>query len=229
MDAPFPPLIAGEAALQKAPRASDALRKHMADVYGVDEACVLPVAGAARGVEIAKRLDAQAQVAATPSRDGEPSTSSAAFVASEIEVIDESLIEFSDVKSSAELAARTPGLVVIRSLEWAYGLAGAPCAALIAAPELIARLAEVADALPTPTVRLAESVLDPSRARATQRRIDEVKAERARLAAALGVAPSVTKAVAADGPFVVVMPNYPDVLRSELRKFNVPGDRKSVV
>src|SRR5262249_23418437 len=55
------------------------------------------------------------------------------------------------------------------------------------------------------------------------RRIEDVKAERTRLAAALSTAPSVTKALAADGPVVVVMPNYPDVLRADLRKLNVPG------
>ena len=41
---------------------ADALRKRMADVYGVDVASVLPVAGAARGVELAQRLDAGAVV-----------------------------------------------------------------------------------------------------------------------------------------------------------------------
>ncbi len=224
MDAPFPPLIAGEAALQRAPGAADALRKRMAAVYGVADECVQPVAGAARAVDMARRLDPSAVVVATPSRDGDAPVQNQSFVSSALEVIDESLIEFSEGASQAELASRTPGLVVIRSLEMAYGIAGAPCAAIIATPDLIAAFAELSEPLPTPTVRLATAVLDTSRTRATERRIAEVKAERARLALALNASPAVGNAVAAEGPFVVVMPSDVNAARAELRKLNVAGE-----
>lgn len=224
MDAPFPPLIAGEAALQRAPGAADALRKRMAAVYGVADECVQPVAGAARAVDMARRLDPTAVVVATPSRDGDAPVQNQSFVSSALEVIDESLIEFSEGASQAELASRTPGLVVIRSLEMAYGLAGAPCGAIIATPDLIAVFAELSEPLPTPTVRLATAVLDPSRTRATERRIAEVKAERARLALALNASLAVGNAVAAEGPFVVVMPSDVDAARAELRRLNIAGE-----
>ena len=109
----------------------------------------------------------------------------------------------------------------------AYGLAGAPCAALIADPELIVRLAAFSEPLPTPTVRLAESVLDASRTSATERRIAEVKAERARVAAGLSGAVGVAKAVAAEGPFVIVTPRDADAARADIRSFSVPGAWRS--
>jgi imidazoleglycerol phosphate dehydratase HisB len=103
-------------------------------------------------------------------------------------VVDESGVEFEESPSLAPAAARRDDLVVLRSLSLAYGLAGAPCGALIGSPASIAAYQEVLEpfALPTPIVRLAEAALSPSRALATEARIALVNRERTRMVEALG-------------------------------------------
>lgn len=211
--APFSPLVANADGLDAPPSNTDALRKRMAEVYGVPEASVLPVRGVWHGVELVLRravldglmaftgldtpeLRQLARINRLVRGDGGvriergPLSTEQARAGDSILVVDESDIEFADAPSLTAQAAATEGLVVLRGLSIAYGLAGAPCAALIAAPSLIAGLRDVLEpeALATPTIRLALSVLDPSRAQANQNRIAQVKAERARVAAALGAA-----------------------------------------
>lgn len=233
--APYPPLVNGGAGLEQPPGAPEALRKRMAEVYGVAPEVVLPVRGVVHGVEIVLRSVAAEAVASNgvpeapalarllriPVADG---ASAARFVASPpadgaaisaaqarelaqetgLLVVDERFIEFSDAPSLASLASASENIVVLRSLEAAYGLAGAPCGALIAAPTTLNRLAEGVEpnALPTPIVRLAEAALDPVRAPAQARRIAEIKAERRRLARALSE--SGHRAAEAEAPFVLI-------------------------
>jgi len=47
--APFPPLLSGSEHLQTPPVSAEALRKRLAEVYGVSAACVLPVRGLVAG------------------------------------------------------------------------------------------------------------------------------------------------------------------------------------
>lgn len=209
--APFPPLVANADGLDAPPLSTVALRKRMAEIYGVPEASILPVRGVWHGIELVLRrasldgvstfagpdapeLRQLARIYRLEASDGGVSIARGPLTADReraggcILVVDESDIEFADAPSLAPQAAETEGLVVLRSLSIAYGLAGAPCAALIAAPEYIARLREVLepDAIATPVIRFALSALDPSRAQANQNRIAQVKAERARVATALG-------------------------------------------
>ena len=129
-------------------------------------------------------------------------------------VIDESAIEFADRASLAAFATQQENVIVIRSLAQAYGLAGAPCGAAIAAPATIAKLRDVLEpeALPTPVTKLALAALDPSRVSANALRIEQVKAERARIAKALG-------ARAEEGPAVALHVENPEAARAALRKF----------
>ncbi|UPT63511.1 MAG: imidazoleglycerol-phosphate dehydratase HisB [Hyphomonadaceae bacterium JAD_PAG50586_4] len=252
MRAPFPPLVANGDGLDAPPRSPKALRQRMAEVYGVDEACVLPVRGTLHGIELVFRsaaLDGFVKIA-TPSTEARLTLArisgvdlvsddvgvGAAIVAplSEVEarakaeeiapallVIDESAIEFSERASLAAFAAQKENFVVIRSLALAYGLAGAPCGAVIAAPATIARLSDVLepDALPTPITRLALAALDPSRVNANALRIEQVKAERARTAKALAGAANVPDVRAEEGPSIWIRVRDAEVARSALRKF----------
>lgn len=245
MRAPFPPLVANGDGLDAPPQSPKALQTRMAEVYGVDEACVLPVRGALHGIELVFRgaaLDGFMKIAAPSTKPlftlarisgldlvSDNAGAGAAIVAplSEAEarakaeaiapgllVIDESAIEFSDRASLAAFAARQENIVVIRSLALAYGLAGAPCGAAIAAPATIAKLRDVLepDALPTPITKLALAALDPSRVSANALRIAQVKAERTRIAEALG-------ASAEEGPAVSLRVESPEETRTALRKF----------
>ncbi len=228
MDAPFPPLASGAEGLDRAPGWPTRLRARMGAVYGVDAACVLPVRGRLHALELALRraaLDGVARIDAPEAPELAPLARlygvSCGRDAAALRVVDESLIEFGDAASRAVEAASARDLIVIRSLEYAYGLAGAPCAALIAAPELIARLEAVLEPgwMPAPIERLALAALDPSRIAATERRIGEVKAERARVAAALqarGVA-----AEQGEGPFVLAALQDGDAAR--VAQFAVRG------
>jgi len=137
-------------------------------------------------------------------------------------IVDESLIEFSTLESLASLAVSSRNCVVIRSLEIAYGLAGAPCAALIANPELIARLASLIEprALSNVTQSLALAALDPTRAAAYARRFTEVRGEKIRVTDALrGAGFEVRES---NGPFATV-PVSDAQTRNALRHFKVSG------
>lgn len=250
MRAPFPPLVANGDGLDSPPQSPKALQQRMAEVYGVDEACVLPVRGTLHGIELVFRsaaLDGFVKVAAPSTKAlltlarisgldlvNDDSGIGAAIVAplSEAEarakaeeiapallVIDESAIEFADRVSLAAFAAQQENLIVFRSLTQAYGLAGAPCGAAIAAPATIAKLRDVLepDALPTPITKLALAALDPSRVSANALRIAQVKAERTRIAEALG-------ASAEEGPAVSLCVESPEETRAALRKFALDAE-----
>ena len=239
--APFAPLVAGGAGLDRPPISSDALRRRMAEVYGVDEACVLPVRGRLHGIELVFRLSgsgdsvsgAEAEDIAQLARIyGLKLSNGAADVrvlglddsdecgAAKYVVIDESGIEFGD-EASCALAA--DNVIAVRDLALAYGLAGAPCGALIAKPALIEKLRACleSDALATPVIKLAEAALDPVRAGMNQARVLEVKAERARVCAALTAAAGVVSARESAGPFVMASVRDANGAKIALRRAGV--------
>jgi imidazoleglycerol-phosphate dehydratase/histidinol-phosphatase len=253
--APFLPLIADAEGLDAFPEPPRALIARMAEIYNVDEDCVLPTQGVAQALAIVTRriamdgaprlnapdrddvrqiaainrvalteADAGAEIVSSPSLDA--GVSSLASIAARsralgdaLLIVDESLIEFEDAPSATELIGAEHNLVVIRSLALAYGLAGAPCAALLANPALIARLnqAQEPGALATPIVRLARAALEPARVAANLGRIADVRAERARVAAAI---PNAKKAA---GPFVWISPPDKDQAESAIRRLAVDG------
>jgi imidazoleglycerol phosphate dehydratase HisB/histidinol-phosphate/aromatic aminotransferase/cobyric acid decarboxylase-like protein len=142
-------------------------------------------------------------------------------------VVDESLL-LDETDSLAPLAAETANLVVLRDLGFAYGLAGACVGAVIAKPDLIARLEPLVEpwALPAPSVRAAQAALSPSRALAVAERLALVKRERERLAEALRAAGH--EVVEGAGPFLSVRPRDPVATERALSRFGaafaVAGD-----
>jgi histidinol-phosphate aminotransferase/imidazoleglycerol-phosphate dehydratase/histidinol-phosphatase len=139
-------------------------------------------------------------------------------------VIDESAIEFLDADSLAPMAAMREDLVVLRSLSLAYGLAGAPCGALIASPERVEAYAALLEpfALPTPVVRLAEAALAPSRALAVEARVAAIRAEGARVMDALKAHAEV-QYIELRGASVFVLPANARALRGRLARLLAPG------
>ena len=135
-------------------------------------------------------------------------------------VVDEGLIEFSDAASASKVIGDHANLVVLRSLSLAYGLAGARIGAALARPATLARLAAMLEpyALPEPSVRLALQALDPSRMVETAQRIATVRAERERLAAALGRVMTIEAGV---GPVLMARPGDLAATRAALDKFGV--------
>jgi histidinol-phosphate aminotransferase/imidazoleglycerol-phosphate dehydratase/histidinol-phosphatase len=110
-------------------------------------------------------------------------------------VVDESFIELADAPSLAAEAAEAEGLVVLRSLSRAYGLAGAGVGAAVASGRIVQLVSAALAHRPvaTPSVALAISALSPLRASLQPRRLAETVAERARVAAALAGSPFVAE------------------------------------
>lgn len=150
---------------------------------------------------------------------GKDISARAAAIGEGMLLVDERFIEFSDASSAIPLLDATPNLIVLRDLSYAYGLAGAPCAALIAQPALIAQLADAEEpgALPAPIVRLAEAALAPHSLAANDERIAEIRAARAALAKAL------PNAREAGGPFVWLSPADRDAARAAILRFDLGG------
>lgn len=102
-------------------------------------------------------------------------------------VVDEAYVEFSGSPSlSADLRAH-PGLVVLRTLSKAHGLAGARCGAVLANPEIIALLRRVIQpyAVTQLTIEAVLRALEPVALAESHQRVALVVSERARLVAAL--------------------------------------------
>jgi len=123
-----------------------------------------------------------------------------------IVVLDEAYVEFSGHPGLLHLLGRHHGLVILRTLSKAHGLAGARCGVALAAPALIDLLGRMMPpyALPGPSVAAALEALRPERLARTRRRISELVAERERLQAALTSAPGVVRTWPSEGNFVLV-------------------------
>jgi histidinol-phosphate aminotransferase len=130
----------------------------------------------------------------------------AALAGRAIVAIDEAYLEFSAQHGFLGRLARYPGLVILRTLSKAHGLAGARCGAAIAAPALVALLGRIMPpyALPGPTIVAALDALRPERLARTRRRIGEIVAERGRLGAALASLPDVVRVWPSEGNFLLV-------------------------
>jgi histidinol-phosphate aminotransferase len=98
-------------------------------------------------------------------------------------VVDEAYIEFAGVLSLAALAAVTPGLVVLRTLSKAHGLAGARCGALIAVSETVELLSRVIMpyAIAQPSIEAVMSALEPGPLERSRAEVATLIAERRRL------------------------------------------------
>ena len=123
-------------------------------------------------------------------------------------IIDESYGDAAPDKSLVELAQNEPNVVVLKSLSYLFGLAGARVGALIANAKTLQGLEKFCEPhpLPTPSVRAAEAALSPSRALNVQSRIDQIRDEQARLRAALDTVSGLDGYELNEGPFVWLKP-----------------------
>jgi histidinol-phosphate aminotransferase len=137
-------------------------------------------------------------------------------------VVDEAYIEFSDRESLASQVADYPGLVVLRTLSKAHGLAGARCGALIANAEIVQLLQKVIQpyAVTQLTIEAVFRSLRPVNLQLTQERLTLLRTERARMSRQLGAAPGVVQVWPSDANFMLV--EFRDATRA-LRSVHAAG------
>ncbi|MHB1871776.1 MAG: histidinol-phosphate transaminase [Steroidobacteraceae bacterium] len=121
-------------------------------------------------------------------------------------VVDEAYIEFAGRASLARQLAQWPNLAVLRTLSKAYGLAGARCGALLAAPEVIALLRKIIPpyAIARPTLSAALARLRPAALEAGQAQLAVLLRERSRLQRTLVALPGITRVWPSDANFLLV-------------------------
>ena len=138
-------------------------------------------------------------------------------------VIDESYGDVADGKSLVELATSEPNVVVLKSLSYLFGMAGARVGALIANTKTLHGLLKFCEPhpLPTPSVRAAEAALSPSRALNVQSRIDLVRDEQVRLRAAMDASDVLDGYELNDGPFVWLKPKDLTGLQLALKRLGI--------
>ena len=110
-------------------------------------------------------------------------------------VVDEAYVEFARGESLVQHLAQHPNLCVLRTLSKAHGLAGARCGTLIAAAEIVQLLSKVIApyAITQLTLEAVLRLLEPGRLVAMTSRIEQIRAERERVAAAVARLPRVTR------------------------------------
>jgi len=121
-------------------------------------------------------------------------------------VVDEAYVEFAGSPSLASELAATPGLVVLRTLSKAHGLAGARCGAVLAHPQVIALLRRVIQpyAVSQLTIEAVFRALEPAALEETRERVQRVIGERARLASALAAHSTVRQVWPSAANFLLV-------------------------
>jgi histidinol-phosphate aminotransferase len=121
-------------------------------------------------------------------------------------VVDEAYIEFAAVPSLVSEVAGAPGLVVLRTLSKAHGLAGARCGSLIAQPEIVQLLQKVIQpyAVTQLTIEAVFEALQPANAARSAERVAAIRRERTRLAAALAATPAITRVWPSEANFLLV-------------------------
>jgi histidinol-phosphate aminotransferase/imidazoleglycerol-phosphate dehydratase/histidinol-phosphatase len=123
-------------------------------------------------------------------------------------VIDESYFDAATAASLVELAVAEPNVVVLKSLSYLFGMAGARVGALIANTKTLQGLLKYCEPhpIPTPSVRAAEAALSPSRSLSVQARIDLIRSEQARVREALSRSAQLEGFDLNDGPFMLLRP-----------------------
>ena len=120
-------------------------------------------------------------------------------------VVDEAYIEFADATSAIALIDEFEHVAVLRTLSKAHALAGARVGALIANDDVIAFIGRIAAPypLPTPSVALALAALSPDALRATAARVEQLIAERERVARLLASMRGVTEVWPSQANFIL--------------------------
>lgn len=121
-------------------------------------------------------------------------------------VVDEAYVEFSQLPSLIADVADQPGIVVLRTLSKAYGLAGARCGVLIGHPDVVALLRKVIQpyAVTQLTIEAVFKALQPQVLAQTIARATTLKQERERVATALQKCAGVRKVWPSEANFLLV-------------------------
>jgi histidinol-phosphate aminotransferase len=121
-------------------------------------------------------------------------------------VIDEAYAEFSARISAITLLDSHPGIVVLRTLSKAHGLAGTRCGLVLAASGIISLLRRIVPpyALTQQTIETVERITEPAIVAATHANIARIRAERTRVAAALGQLPGIRRVWPSEANFLLV-------------------------
>jgi len=124
-------------------------------------------------------------------------------------VVDEAYVEFSAQPSLCSQLAERPGLVVLRTLSKAYGLAGARCGH----PDVVALLRKVIQpyAVTQLTIEAVFRSLQPAALEEAHRHVATLTGERTRLAAALSQSSGVLRVWPSDANFLLVEFKDPQV------------------
>ncbi len=130
----------------------------------------------------------------------------AALAGRGIVVVDAAYAEFAAADPTAELLDRHENIIVLRTLSKARSLAGVRCGALLATPELVTLLGCVLPPYTFPTLcaEAVEHCLDPQGTTGWQLRIEQLKAERLRLAVALAGVTGIRRVWPSDANFLLV-------------------------
>jgi histidinol-phosphate aminotransferase len=141
------------------------------------------------------RLDSQAILALARELEGRA-----------LVVVDEAYVEFAQAPSLTAHIIERPGMLVLRTLSKAHGLAGARCGALIGHADVVALLRKVIQpyALTQLTIEAVFASLEPAAIEQARARATTLKAERARLAAALAGTAGVLKVWPSEANFLLV-------------------------
>lgn len=127
-------------------------------------------------------------------------------------LVDEAYIEFAGVPSAAQHLKRHENLAVLRTLSKAHALAGARIGALLADPQIIARVAAIAAPYPLPVmcVDAALAALAPAALATTHERIACIRRERERVRTALGGIGDIDRIWPSEANFLLVRCNDAD-------------------
>jgi histidinol-phosphate aminotransferase len=141
------------------------------------------------------RLDGQAILALARTLEGRA-----------LVVVDEAYVEFAHGPSLTSALTDHPGLVVLRTLSKAHGLAGARCGALLGHAAVVALLRKVIQpyAVTQLSIEAVQRSLEPAALEQSRDRVATIKLERARVAAALADIRGVLKVWPSDANFLLV-------------------------
>jgi histidinol-phosphate aminotransferase len=141
------------------------------------------------------RLDAEAILALARELEGRA-----------LVVVDEAYVEFANAPSLSASISQRPGLVVLRTLSKAHGLAGARCGALLGHADVVALLRKVIQpyAVTQLTIEAVFGALEPSAIEHARSRAATLVAERARVAAELAGRAGVLKVWPSEANFLLV-------------------------
>lgn len=230
---------------------TEALRDRLAEIYDVDAAELLPVRGAAQGLDLAMRFVARRGGRVVSARrtltlerlarihnflidekSQSPDLSMATLYDDEPARGNLHIVDLSGVEYAQESLTPKPpfaaGRLYIRTLDSAFDMTDAPCGALLGALETIAEIEPLIEpeAIPAIIEKKALAALAPQRLALATRRIAKVKENRAYLERALARGPFASVRALA-GPILELEPGDEASFIEAARRWRLPVFRQS--